>query len=147
MAQTPNQFVEVWEKRKTEAMALLAGSITKIPVRFWDRHMFFVGVDNTWWRQKTSTFPATNFAKGTHPLFVLRKQGSLGVLVCPCSSSGNTKRFIQKGCVLAQTNKHTDRDSYLVEKIRFSLPYSTTFSPQPIFMGTVPWSCIQEAWS
>ena len=135
---------DVWAKRKQEALAVLGGTMAKMPVRFWEENMLFKGVQNTWWRLKTSGFPATDFTSGTHPLFVLRKKGNQGLLICPCSSKGGKSRYIKKGCVLLHTDEHIDRNSFLVERFAFSLPVTATFSPQPNFHGKVPGSCITE---
>lgn len=144
MARIADTSTDVWAKRKQEAMAVLAGAVTKMPVRFWDENMLFSGVENTWWRLKTLDFPATNFASGTHPLFVLQKNGNLGYRICPCSSKGGKSRYIKNGCILLQTGERMDRNSFLVERFAFSLPLTATISPQPRFLGKVPPSCIAE---
>lgn len=135
---------DVWDRRKQEAMAVLAGSMTKMPVRFWEEKMLFKGVPNTWWRLNAGGFPATNYLSGTHPLFVLRKNGNLNFQICPCSSQGGQFRYIKAGCSLLLTGQRLDRNCFLVEHFRFSLPVTATFSPQPEFRGKVPESCIAD---
>ncbi len=144
MARSVELPKDAWDKRKQEALALLGGVMAKMPVRFWEENMLFKGLENTWWRLKTGGFPATDFTSGTHPLFVLRKNGNQGLLICPCSSKGGKARYIKKGCVLLRTEERMDRNSFLVERFAFSLPVTATFAPQPRFQGMVPESCLAE---
>jgi len=143
MLETDRNATDVWAKRKQQAMALLGGTMLKMPVRFWDANMLFKGVENAWWRLKTGGFPATNHSSGSHPLFVLAKIGNQGFRICPCSSKGGSSRYIRKGCALMQTNEVVDRNSYLVERFSCTLPASAAFSAQPRLSGIVPDACIR----
>lgn len=145
MVQDADSSTDVWERRKKQAMTILGGVINKMPVRFWEENMLFAEVQNTWWRLKTRTFPATHYTSGSHPLFVLKKEGNQSFQICPCSSKGNRSRYIRKGCTLLQTRKVTDQNSFLVEKFSYRLPISVTFSVQPKFLGQVPEKCINGA--
>lgn len=137
---------DVWAKRKQEAWEILGDTMTKLPVRYWEKNMLFSGVSNVWWRKITGGFPATKHSSGTHPLFVLGAKGNYGFQVCPCSSSGNIgARFIRRGCKLLLSVNVTDRDSFLVERFAFSLPMNSTFSDQPGFKGKVPETCIHRS--
>lgn len=97
MARIVEISTDAWARRKQEAMDVLGGSMTKMPVRFWEANMLFSGVQNVWWRQKTGGFPVTGFASGTHPLFVLRKNGNQSFRICPCSSKGAAFAISKKG--------------------------------------------------
>ncbi|NLV96237.1 MAG: hypothetical protein GX043_02725 [Desulfovibrionales bacterium] len=134
----------IWAKYKQEVHTTLSGTLTKIPVWLWKKNMFFMGVKNTWWKQKTQYFPATQSTQGTHPLFVLDELANQGFRVCPCSSQGSSSRYIHEDCQLTDTNMRMDRNSFLVDRFAFSLPITTMISPLPEYRGKVPQSCIKE---
>ncbi len=108
--------------------------------------MFFTGVADKELRQHTGAFPATlRTDTTTHPIFVLRA-GNTGHLVCPCSSNGRRRkhRFIAIGCRLAMTGQVMDRDSFLIEHYRFTIPLDHRFYHSLRFHGRVPAVCIRD---
>lgn len=108
--------------------------------------MFFKGADDHTLKQRTKEFPATFKGKhSTHPLFILSSGLNNTPIACPCSSKGSKKekRYIKKGCQLKITNRKNDRDTFLVEKYRITIPADKSLVNSLLFMGTVPDSCIK----
>jgi hypothetical protein len=109
--------------------------------------MLFTGVADTELKQHTGgSFPATlRQDKTTHPLFVFlaRTTGHLG---CPCSSKGHRRkdRYIAVGCRLDMTPHIMDRNSFLIEKYRFTVPLDHRFQKHLRFHGSVPATCIRD---
>ncbi len=124
-------------------LSILGNAIRKLSPMQWQERMFFAGVDDVDLSEWSGGFPAT-FRKElqTHPIFVLCCNPS-GHLLCPCSSKGNkTLRYIKRGCKFEMKNETSDRNSYLIEKFKFTLPLDSRFRRNPIFLGRVPVSCI-----
>ncbi|MCP4110918.1 MAG: hypothetical protein GY749_36255 [Desulfobacteraceae bacterium] len=120
--------------------------IKNLPPAQWETRMSFSGADDIKLKSLTrNKFPHT--CKETHPIFILKVIGNLGHEVCPCTSSPFIKkgRFIKKGCQLEYIGNITDKNSYLVEDYRFTLPADPEFRRKLKFRGRVPEACIQEA--
>jgi len=124
-------------------LSVLGDAVRKLPPMQWRERMFFAGIDDLDLRNWSGGFPATFREKlQTHPIFVLRCNPS-GHLLCPCSSRGRKScRYIKKGCEFEMKNTVSDRNSYLIEKFKFTLPLDSRFRRDPIFIGRVPVSCI-----
>lgn len=127
-------------------LSVLGNSIRSLPPTQWQDHMFFTGVADTELRQHTGSFPATLHKKqNTHPVFLLQARHN-GHLLCPCSSKGHWRkyRFITLGCELEMTSHVMDRDSFLIEQYRFTIPLDHRFQKHLRFCGRVPDSCIRD---
>lgn len=127
----------------------ILGSVTRLPLKFWKRNMFFFGAgDRQLHELSQGRFPAKVDKKKSHPIFALEPlpQG-IGFKVCPCSSKKPydlpSFRFIIKGCKLLHTGYITDRNSYLVENITFNIPRSLAIKMR--FRGETPETCIRRA--
>ncbi|WP_157469896.1 hypothetical protein [Desulfobulbus elongatus] len=108
--------------------------------------MFFTGVADKELRQCTGSFPATlRKDKTTHPVFLLQARNT-GHLMCPCSSKGDRRkhRYIASGCKLEMTPNVMDRDSFLIEQYRFTVPLDHRFQKYLRFHGQVPDTCIHD---
>lgn len=108
--------------------------------------MFFSGVADIELRRHTGTFPATlRKEKTTHPVFLLHARGT-GHLMCPCSSKGHWRkhRYIAEGCKLEMKPHVMDRDSFLIEQYRFTIPLDHRFQKSLCFCGRVPVACIHD---
>ncbi|WP_457577158.1 hypothetical protein [Desulfomarina sp.] len=53
-------------------------------------------------------------------------------------------RYIRKNCRLEMKETTIDRNSFLVERFRFTIPLDVRFQMPPIFKGKVPSSCIKR---
>ncbi len=140
---TSNAESKLLSQIRKPDLSVLGGAIKTLPRVQWQERMFFAGVDDVDLSEWSGGFPAT-FRKElqTHPVFVLRCHHS-GHLLCPCSSSGNkTFRYIKTGCRFEMKKNVSDRNSYLVERFKFTLPLDSRFRRKPIFLGRVPESCI-----
>ncbi len=121
-------------------------SVRSLPLRYWRERMIFLGLKDTRFRGLTGgLFPAKTGT--THPLFSLRKlPEEVGFKVCPCSSKkpfgDKPFRYVEKGCVLLHTGNVMDRNSYLVESIRFNIPSSEAYDLH--FLGEVPPECLKQ---
>lgn len=108
--------------------------------------MFFTGAADTELRRHTGSFPATlRKEKTTHPIFVLHARNT-GHLICPCSSKGHWRkhRYVAEGCELAMKPHVMDRDSFLIEQYRFTIPLDHRFQKSLCFCGLVPETCIRD---
>jgi len=132
-------------RRNVEAVL---GAVTHLPVKFWKPHMFFTGAKDEDLDSFTyGQFPKTTVSGKSHPVFSLRKlPENVGFTVCPCTSSRPFKlakyRWINKGCKLRHTNHVMDRNSFLVEKVRFNVPRSVAYRLR--FRGEVPDRCLKR---
>lgn len=141
MAKVIQPADDVWARRKQEMWDVLGSSISTIPVRMWERSMFFKGISNAWWLEKTKTFPTKAKASGTHPIYVLARS-TTGFRVCPCSSKGRMGKFIRQGCKLKRTGKSMDRNSYILERFAFNIPKTMRLPDDPVLIGIVPEECL-----
>jgi hypothetical protein len=126
-------------------LSVLGHSIRSLPPTQWQDRMFFTGAADTELRKQTGSFPATlRKDKTTHPLFILQARHT-GHLACPCSSRGDKRkdRHIVAGCALEMKKHVMDRDSFLIERYRFTLPLDHRFHRQLRFCGRVPTTCIK----
>ncbi|MFP4350100.1 MAG: hypothetical protein ACLFQY_17540 [Desulfococcaceae bacterium] len=140
---------EFWSKRTLTAdkhLSLVLGAATNLPLKYWQPHFYFTGAEDEKLAGITEgRFPATPIPKKTHPVFALKPlPDGAGCTVCPCSSRRPFDQaiyhFIRKGCRFLHTGFETDRNSYLVEQVRFNLPASV--ANRLHFRGEVPVECI-----
>lgn len=130
-----------------EKVEAILPAVTHLPLRFWKPRMFFMGAEDRQLKELSEgRFPSHVVPRKTHPVFALRPlQGAPGFQVCPCSSQrpyrGKEFRYVTKGCRLLHTNHMMDRDSYLVETVRFNIP--PRFAHRLRFRGEVPESCLK----
>jgi hypothetical protein len=123
------------------------GAVTHLPIRFWRPNMFFIGArDKDLTAFTNGQFPKTTVPGKSHPVYSLeRLPEGVGVAVCPCTSrrpfGGGIFRYINKGCQLRHTQHTMDRDSFLVEKVRFNIPRSIAHELR--FRGEVPDECLR----
>jgi hypothetical protein len=126
----------------------LGDSIRYLPPAQWGERMLFSGARDQIMLQTTAGLFPRNPRQGlrTHPIFVLRTVGNLGHRVCPCSSKRSpARRYIPQGTKLEITQRETDRDSYLVEDVTFTLPEDTEFRRHLFLQGRVPHAAIRGA--
>ena len=151
----PRNKLDLWSVRSSsetlmENVEAVLGAVTHLPVRFWRPNMFFTGA-----RDKDLTvftngqFPKSTVSGKSHPVYSLKKlPENAGVAVCPCTSirpfNRGVFRYIRKGCKLRHTKHIMDRDSFLVEKLRFNIPRSIAYELR--FRGEVPDRCL-EIWN
>jgi len=108
--------------------------------------MFFTGArDKDLTALTDGEFPRTTVSGKSHPVYSLEKlPDNVGVAVCPCTSKipfgRGVFRYIRKGCRLRHTQHTMDRDSFLVEKVRFNIPRSVACELR--FRGEVPDECL-----
>ena len=127
-------------------LSILGNSIRSLPPTQWQEHMFFTGVADTELRRHTGSFPATlRKEQTTHPIFLLQARNT-GHLLCPCSSKGHRRkhRYIAEGCELEMKPHVMDRDSFLIEQYRFTIPFDHRFQKHLRFCGLVPEACIHD---
>ena len=116
-----------------------------LPVRYWRHGFLFRGLfDETLHKLTLSKFPSKIVPFKRRPVFCLRVlTHQIGAEVSPCTTkkqSGKT-RFIHKGCILYHAGHYIEKDSYIIEKIRFKIPSYTAGRLK--FLGEVPRSCIR----
>ena len=132
----------------TKNIEAVLGAVTHLPLKHWKPHMFFTGARDKDLSVFTNRqFPKKSVSRKSHPVFSLRKlPQDIGFAVCPCTSSRPFKRsrfrWINKGCKLRPTNFVMDRDSFLIEKVRFNIPRSVAYRLR--FRGEVPDSCLRD---
>jgi hypothetical protein len=123
------------------------GATAHLPIQFWISSMFFTGASDQDLTILThGEFPKTMIPRKTHPIYSLVKlPDGVGVTVCPCTSrrpfGRGVFRYIRKGCRLRYTQHTMDRDSFLVEKVRFNIPRSVAYELR--FRGEVPDGCLK----
>ena len=146
--------VELWSESSNEDMLAenveaVLGAVTHLPVKFWKPNMFFTGARDADLSDLTNgKFPKKLVSRKSHPVFSLRKlPQDIGFTVCPCTSSrpyGRDRfRWIRKGCTLSHTNHVMDRNSFLVEQIRFNILRSVAYRLR--FRGEVPDRCVKRS--
>lgn len=124
----------------------ILGSVINLPLSYWRPGFFFVGADDNGLKKMTGNrFPEKLVTGKTHPVIALHPVSmNAGFGVCPCSSKipfrQKRYRYIRKGCQLLHTRKVMDRNSYLIEHVRFNIPSSVASRLR--FFGEVPESCI-----
>ncbi len=122
--------------------------IKYLPPAQWEARMFFSGALDLKLKSLTGgKFPFV-CRGGTHPIFILKVIGNLGHELCPCTTNPLYKkkgRFVKKGCRLEYTGNTTDKNSFLIEDCRFTLPSDPKFRQNLNFRGRVPETCIKEA--
>lgn len=120
-----------------------------IPLKLWRKNFWFSGAeDETLHFLTGGEFPRDIVPGKTHPVLALKTlDHGVGCSVCPCSSSkprgAATFRFIRKGCILRHTGHVMDRNSYLVDRLAFSIPSSLAYKVH--FKGEVPQLCVEVA--
>lgn len=123
------------------------GAVVHLPLKFWKEKMFFMGaLDEEVAAFTEGRFPARLVAGKSHPVFSVKSlPGRIGFMVCPRTSQKPRKSesflFIMTGCELLYTRRRMDRNSYILEEIRFPVPRSLAFALR--FLGEVPESCLQ----
>lgn len=123
------------------------GAVVHLPLKYWKEKMFFVGaLDDELAEFTRGRFPASVVPGKSHPVFALKPvPGRIGFVVCPCTSKKPRKSesffFIIIGCELLHTGMCMDRNSYILEEIRFPIPRSLAFAIR--FLGEVPERCLQ----
>ncbi len=143
---------EIWpvssnSETLTKNVEAVLGAVSHLPLKHWQPHMFFTGAkDEDLSGFTKGQFPKTVVSRKTHPVFSLRKlPASVGFTVCPCTSSRPFNlagfRWINRGCKLRHTNHEMDRDSFLIEKVRFNIPPSVAYRLR--FRGEVPDQCLK----
>lgn len=146
---TGSQF---WSKRTVTAqknLSLILCAATNLPLPYWQPHFYFTGAEDERLSGITGgRFPGKPIPNKTHPIFALKPlPDGAGFTVCPCSSKKPYDQaiyhFIRKGCRFLHTGFKTDRNSYLIEKIRFNIP--TSLASRLHFRGEAPVECIIPA--
>lgn len=129
-----------------ENILQVLGAVSGLPLRYWKPKMIFSGApDKTLSALTFGQFPKKVVPGKTHPVFSMRElPDRVGFSVCPCTSKKpfgqKAIRFIKKGCRLLHKNQFTDRDSYILDSLRFNMPASVAFRLR--FRGGVPDKCI-----
>jgi hypothetical protein len=118
-----------------------ANTIRFLPVAYWPENGLFAGARDA----KLHTYTKGRFQEklkdrqATHPIFVLKRLGSLAHRVCPCSSKKyQNQRAIPKGCVLEHTYYVVRQRTYLVEDCVFQIPKDKQFIWNLRYWGRVP---------
>lgn len=125
---------------------ILGKGISRLPPRFWEPRMFFLGAPDRDLQERTGVFPRTIKAEGsTHPIYVLAPLGNFGFRVCPCTSKFHRGPYVRKGCILEVTGEEMDRNSHLLPMFSFPLPLEGDLPRLLRFRGIVPSPCIVEA--
>jgi len=125
----------------------ILGGVTRLPLKYWKERMFFLGArDDELFKLTGGHFPAKRLRNHRHPVFSLKPlPDSIGFMVCPCFSkrpyAERKYRYIKKGCRLLHTGHVMDRNSYLVEALRFNIPSSLASDLR--FKGEAPEECIR----
>lgn len=142
----PQPTPDLWKFQpplKSNILETLGSSLRRIPMGLWKENMLFTGADDKELKGKTIVFPAkVKRGKSTHPIFVLKRLGNFGYLVCPCTSKYHRGRYIKDGCLLQVTEEKTDRNSYLLEWLAFSVGNKDPVTKKLLFRGIVPEECI-----
>lgn len=149
---TPGQNLELWSvpeasEKLMENVEAVLGAVTHLPIRFWKQSMFFSGArDKDLSIFTNGGFPRSTAPQKSHPVYTLQKlPQNVGFAVCPCSSNRpfnqGVFRYIRKGCKLLHTQHIMDRDSFLIDSIRFNIPRSKAYALR--FRGEVPDRCIE----
>lgn len=121
---------------------LILGSVTNLPLQYWRPFfLFFRAKDKDLLKITKNRFPAKLENGKTHPVFALQHlPNNVGFKVCPCSSKkpfyDKTYRYIKENTTLKHTGYMTDRNSFLVESVRFNMP--ATIAGKMLFKGEVP---------
>ncbi len=145
-SQPTEPTVDLIRSLRRPDLSILGNAILALPPTQWQDRMFFINAPDTELKAVTGVFPATYRPnKSTHPLYILRA-GSTGHLACPCSSKGHGQRnrFIASGCRLEMKEAVIDRDSFLLEQYRFTLPLDHRLYKAVRFFGRVPESCLRD---
>ena len=123
------------------------GAVVHLPLKYWKSKMFFMGALDVELAEFTGgQFPARLVSGKSHPVFSLKPLlGGIGFMVCPCTSRKPRKSefllFVLDGCELLHTRTRMDRNSYILQEIRFPIPRSLAFALR--FLGEVPEKCLQ----
>nr|NJM01946.1 hypothetical protein [Desulfobacula sp.] len=126
------------------------GSVGKLPPEGWEPHMFFVRCKDDTLHRFTHGGFQISWENGSHPLFVLSTHENFKHDCCPCSSKHfdhNASAYIQKGCRLHQGLEEIRNHTFILDRLRFSVPLGTEFSTWFSGMGcwgVVPDHCIKE---
>lgn len=147
---------ELWAKKPASLTAaqhldIVLGSVRNLPLRYWRSGFYFFRADDEKLLELSSRhFPKKLVSGKSHPIYSLhRLPDQAGFKVCPCSSKTpfNKKRFryINKGCRLMHTHYQMDRDSFLIEAVKFNIPPPMAY--RLLFKGEVPAECLQPGGS
>jgi len=143
---------ELWNKQPPAMTAknnlgLVLSSTRNLPLRYWRTGFFFTGAADEKLLESTSgRFPKKFIPRTSHPIYSLHQlPDQVGFKVCPCSSkkpfNKSYFRYIRKGCRLRYTRYQMDRNSYLIEAVKFNIP--PTMAYRLAFKGEVPADCLQ----
>lgn len=130
-------------------LSVVLGAAINLPMRYWRPNFLFTGAKDKDLHEMTSgAFPAKLAPQKTHPVFCVQPlPDGVGAKVHPCSSKKPWRRkkqkprYIQKGCVLLHTRFQTNKNSYLLDMIRLTIPSSMAMDLH--FRGEVPVECVK----
>jgi len=128
------------------------GATLNLPLKYWRPRFYFTGApDETIHELSGCEFPAAKppaqLFHHTHPILALKSlPGTVGFKVSPCSSQKPYRRgrfrYIRAGCRLRYTDHVMDRDSYIIDNVRFNIPPSVAYRLR--FFGEVPEACLAD---
>jgi len=141
----------LWAKKPASITAaknldLVLDAARNLPLLYWRPGFFFIGAKDKELLKLTDDHFPRKFVRGkTHPVYSLTPlPNNSGFKVCPCSSKKPFKktkyRYIKKGCRLLHTGFEMDRNSFLIEGVKFNIP--STLAYQLLFKGQVPSRCL-----
>jgi hypothetical protein len=151
------EISNLWPKQSRSLTAEInldhvLGATLNLPLKYWRPRFYFTGApDETLHELSDGEFPAAKtparFSHKTHPILALKSlPDTVGFKVSPCSSQKPYRmgrfRYIRGGCRLRYTGHVMDRDSYIVDKVRFNIPSSVAYRLR--FLGEVPEACLTE---
>ena len=148
--------MDLWAKKPASLTAAqhldtVLGSVRNLPLRYWRSGFYFVRADDEKLLKLTSGhFPKKLVPRKSHPIYTLHQlPDQTGFKVCPCSSkrpfNKSRFRYIKKGCRLMHTHDQMDRDSFVIEAVKFNVPPSMAY--RLLFKGEVPAECLQSGGS
>ena len=147
---------DLWAKKPATLTAAkhidkVLGSVKNLPLRYWRSGFYFVRAKDEKLLELTSGhFPKKLEPGKSHPIYTLHQlPDQVGFKVCPCSSkkpfNKNRFRYIKKDCRLLHTDNIMDRNSFLIEAVKFNVPPSMAY--RLLFKGEVPAECLQPGGS
>jgi hypothetical protein len=151
------KITDLWPRQSRSLTAeksldQVLGATVNLPLKFWRPRFYFTGApDETLHELSGGEFPAAKtparFSYKTHPILALKSlPDTVGFKVSPCSSQKPYRmgrfRYIRGGCRLRFTGHVMDRDSFIIDTVRFNIPPSVAYRLR--FFGEVPEACFAE---